>query len=43
MYYLMNKDNIIAEFNVDAKPEFSDNVSFSTKKLSESCRLALKT
>lgn len=29
----MNKDNIIAVFNVDTKPEFSDNVSFSTNKV----------
>lgn len=28
MYYLMNKDNIIAEFKADTRSEFSDDVSF---------------
>ncbi len=33
MYYLMNKDNIAAEFSADSKSEFSDNVSFSTHRI----------
>ena len=33
MYYLMNKDNIIAEFDASSKSEFSDNVSFSIQKV----------